>query len=173
MAFHYIWPQSPRGCLSIDDYVGRARDGRLGVNRRDDVMLVQWLLARALKTTPYLGPRLIPDGIYGPITDYWLCRFIINRRLGENGVNGSREDSFLSPINDLAEIQTAWVQPDVPLGTLPLMGHLGLFEEADFPSMLKTMPPFLEGVLRKNEVSFSRRRHEHLTRPRVMPWPKS
>lgn len=89
-------------------YIGEAADsqfynvnfavGSTAPNRRDDVMLVQWMLHRVYIDHPLLfAPEagdLAIDGFIGPHTLTWIKAFQADlRRLGQNCVADGRVDS--------------------------------------------------------------------------------
>jgi hypothetical protein len=73
-----VYKRPGLGLLLIDRSVGFGRGGKPGVNRPDDVMLVQWLLSRTLGAKDYLGPPIEVNGVYSPQTDHLLCRFLLD-----------------------------------------------------------------------------------------------
>jgi hypothetical protein len=59
----------------ISASVGRGKSGDVLVNYRDDVMLIQYMLRKYYKRGSFkLEPlgHLAVDGIFGPMTDYWM-----------------------------------------------------------------------------------------------------
>ena len=63
------------GSFSVTSAVGRSKNGRRAPNDSADVMLVQWLLPRLLRTEQCMGPPLTIDGDYGPQTDSSVSLF--------------------------------------------------------------------------------------------------
>ena len=83
--------------------------GNQSVNRRDDVMLVQWLLHRIYKDRgkqPVGGKPMMIDGWIGPQTVNWIKDF--QRRMRENG-----EPCYLDGRVDAARYQTSTVTKTV------------------------------------------------------------
>jgi hypothetical protein len=152
--YHMLRSHHELASLWIDDTVGRTRNGDFGANRTEDVMLVQVLLVRALAGADYLGPRLQVDGVYGALTDYCLCRFLINHDWPfERPTQG--DNLLLTP-------------QGVGMGTMQ-MTLLGWIKVAEYPSLFTRMPTLLQEALKKNTTLHDRDlpltpMHPHLSR---------
>jgi hypothetical protein len=148
--------------LLIDRSVGYARGGKPGVNRPDDVMLVQWLLSRTAGRKEYFGPPIEVNGIYTPQTDHLLCRFLLTHcghRL--KGVSGlGTIDPFLPPPTGLPE---NWGENTIEacmtdLGEIP-------YQELIAGHILNTMPFLLRNAIQKNKWNPS------TNGPKITPFP--
>lgn len=83
--------------------------GNQAVNKRDDVLLVQWLLHRIYKDrgrAPVGGVPMAIDGWIGPQTKNWITDF--QRRMKENG-----ESCHMDGKVDSARYQTSMVTKTV------------------------------------------------------------
>ncbi len=145
--------ESGGSTLSISDTVGRTSSGTAGINKRDDVMLVQWLLAKALQSKDHLGKPLSVDGIYGETTDYWIARYILNYHRSSTGL-----EAQFTPNTPATEMPNFYmgVGNMYQSRSLNLLESLGTyFSEVDYPVQLRTMPHGLQTALEANVKSVS------------------
>jgi hypothetical protein len=159
MAFHVEFQEPFRAnfvMLSVSKIVGRYKSGWPGTNLPDDVMLVQWLLARYMDTNNYLGPPLLVDGNYGAQTDYHLTRFLFNiKEWGRKHQIRTRSGISLQVPDELETV----VYPLFEFGGMILvgvMGRMGEFDPDHYYTLIETMPPMLKNSLHKNVKIYPR-----------------
>ena len=131
--------------LSVSETVGRSKRGYPGINRPDDVMLIQWFLARFLDADHYLGPPLLVDGVYGVQTDYHLCAFQDQEW---------DQETIRPPSNWICGESRTPIYPTLHgsrgLNFGGLMEKMGAFDPNLLPTWVQTMPELLQKQLREN-----------------------
>jgi hypothetical protein len=156
MAYYLKWDDSGlnpgAGWFMIDESVGRGMRGANGVNRKDDVMLVQWAISPILADFIYLGQPLTMDGVYDWVTDYHVCRFMSTRALA----TAKQLDPFARIAHDTILQPVPWGRPDAGLFGFETTFFTALAKSTCFvpkgeaERRLASMPPFLQDRLRKN-----------------------
>lgn len=115
-------------------------------NAVDDVLLVQYLLKKIYQcvTPKPLGRQLIPDGMFGGISHYWLLFFEAQMKQDPKGKNSPYEVQGALPAMYSGKINVIRLY-DTPIGAMNDVLYKcypdsakELWTQPDLPAMLKT-----------------------------------